>query len=1339
MTPTVTETGTITETHTVSPTITVSPTYTPEAYAHIEPDTGVAGDMTVFSYRISAKGFGGITSVRIRVPAGVTVYGPASAKPGTTVAVVAGEIRVVYDTPWTAFTNPNFDIITFGAVSSGAGLKLFESYLNGMPLALCEVPAGYSQTVDFSAPTVTGTPTITQTITPTRTSTPVQSPTFTATRTVTITRTVTDTGTETPVYSATMTPSITETPSGTPPTATATSTMTKSWTMTETDTDTVTETVTETATTTVTLTATPSLTPTVTNTITIKGIDVSYTDVTDVYYPEGMPSAPFAVYRFTNIGGADEPVYGINLSAYDEFNNMLNGSLVFGNIYAVDEYGSTIAAAAYPPGGVINLTFGPALNVPLQQTRSVYIYADMKAFAGQDMVKLSLDDEAAVSTNAGVSVSSAPGYGFKMMTKAVEIKRLTTVLNIAGFDLMPPSVSTGQQDVYAYLITISNPGTSQYSDSIITGITLTARNDIGALINADTAISSITLRDASTVFYSGPAPASSSIYCELSQPVTVTAGSADNIYAVINITSNTASHATGIQLSYEAYQAFAAREYHYPAPVTIAAAAGYSYPFESSPALILGQAAAVNVAATGTMPSTVSTGQQDVQAMSLVLTNTGNTSTASVMSTLMNFYINDAAGNILNPASFISAITVTSPDGSVIYGSTSSFAGGKIAVNLTAPVIISGGSPATLSVKIDVAAAYSAVPFTVVLNSANDIYAVDSNVFTPVSVTGAFPASGGLAAMQESASTVDLLNFTPLLPATVVKGQAGVEVFYFNAANSGGAQGADAEFTGFTVYITDILDAYVAASGALSALRALDAAGNTIATAVAGLSSAMDLVFTAPLIIPPGAAVRVTVYADINPSATAADLKTAVLSGAEVWVRDYNSKAEAAKTTAPVMPWRAGPATVLVAPATDLSVWHDGSFAPVQAGAGQPGVMFMAVSLYNDAFPGSASLRVSGITLTVIDNTGTPFAMASVLEGISATNLSGAIVYGYENVSLSASPSVYLPFTVPVDVPAAGTVTVYVTADISSAPTFIPFGLRVVDAAAVAASNLPSGAITVSAGNGDAFPMDSNLTAITALAYTMYAGHLNLAPLSVVTGQAGVGMLSLLYTNNNALPIGVTSVAIAVRSRDGAPVNADTVIGNIYLVDGTGSTIAVQAAPAASSIIFTPPAFTVPAGGVSAMSFVVDISASCTGSFYLELLQAGDVSTAPPASISPAQGDFFGNMRSGAPSIQPRNLELSYHSFPNPFNPDDQNMTLEYYLTNSSRVTITLYTIYGRFVKSVADNLLKAAGLHTDDFWDGKNVTGHIVKSGVYLCVLEVTDMATGERKKLIKKIVVLR
>lgn len=1338
VTPTITATSSITQTHTVTPTITVSPTSTPEAYAHIEPATGTSGDLESFSYRVAAKGAGAITQIRIKIPAGVSVFSPASSRPGATVAIVSGEIRVVYASAWNAFTNPNFDIITFDAVSAGPGPKLFESYLNAITLAIAEVPSGYTQAVIFDAPTSTGTPTITNTVTPTSTRTPYVSPTYTVTRTSSPTYTVTLTHTDTPVYTATISPTITETYTGTPPTFTSTETETQTWTLTETESETSTETDTPTPTITVTYTATDLPTPTITNTITIKGIDVSYTDIADLYYAEGMPSAPLAVYRFTNIGGADEPVHGIKITALDGFNSIINGSLIFGNIYAVDASGNTLAVIPYPSGSVADIAFASDLIVPLQQVRGIYIYADIKNGSGPAVVKLSLGAETDV--DADVPVSAAPGYSFGMNTKAVDIRRLTTVLEITGFDLMPPAVSTGQQDVYAYLITVSNPGSSQYSDSIITGITLTARNDQDVLINAGTAISGITLRDATTVFYSSvSALTSSSIYCKLSQPVTITAGASKNIYAVIDVTANTANHASGIKLSYESVQAFGAREYHYPSAVSILAAAGYSYPFLSSAALILNNAAQLIVSGTGTMPANVSTGQQDVQAMSLVLSNAGNTLTASVMSTLIGFYLKDGAGNVLNPAGFIDSIKVTSADSSVIYGSVSSFSGGKINVNLTAPVIISGSQPVTLSVKVDVSPAFNAVPFTVALNSNGDIYAVDSNKFTPVQVIGSFPVAGGLASMQDGAAGVNLSNFTSLAPASVVKGRQNMALFAFDVENPGGAQTADAEFTGMTVYLTDGLNAYISAGGALLNVSVIGPAGVTLSALASPSGSAMDFVFSSPVLIPQGSGRRVTVYADILPAASAPDFRAAILSGLDVWVRDYNSKIEAAKNPAPAMPWRTSAVSILTAPATDLSVWHDGSLAPVQVGAGQADVRYMSIALYNDAFPGSAPLRVSGVAITAIDSVGAPLALASVLDGVRIINLSGATVYSYAGVSMSASSDVYLQFATPVDVPAATTRTVYVSADISASPAFVAFRLRVLNAAAFSASNLPSGAITVSAGNSDVFPMDSNLTAITSLAYTLQAGHQDLAPVSAAIGEPAIRMLRIIYTNNNSLPISVTRVAIAVKDRSGALINADTAFTNIYMLDSSGATIMSQAATASPYAVFLPASFTVPVSGANEMIFAVDISPSIAGSFYLELAAPGDVSTAPPATLAPAPGDFFGNLRSGAPSIQPRNLAQSYHGFPNPFNPALQNMTIEYYLPAASVVTLKLYTIYGRFVRAIAEGSARSAGLQAADVWDGKNASDFPVKSGVYLCVLEVTDQVSGARTKLIRKVVLLR
>jgi hypothetical protein len=163
-----------------------------------------------------------------------------------------------------------------------------------------------------------------------------------------------------------------------------------------------------------------------------------------------------------------------------------------------------------------------------------------------------------------------------------------------------------------------------------------------------------------------------------------------------------------------------------------------------------------------------------------------------------------------------------------------------------------------------------------------------------------------------------------------------------------------------------------------------------------------------------------------------------------------------------------------------------------------------------------------------------------------------------------------------------------------------------------------------------------------------------------------------------------------------------------------------------------------PDAGTS-ITITVDIQPAITGSFYIELVNPSDIQCSPQSNVNPAPGDFFGNIRSSAPSIQPRDLEQSYHGFPNPFNPDKEKLTLEYYLTGDADVSVTIFTIYGRLVNKVTDNIRKAAGLHADDLWDGTNMTRNRVKSGVYLCVLEVKDVLTGETRRLTRKMALLR
>src|SRR5208283_5577455 len=104
------------------------------------------------------------------------------------------------------------------------------------------------------------------------------------------------------------------------------------------------------------------------------------------------------------------------------------------------------------------------------------------------------------------------------------------------------------------------------------------------------------------------------------------------------------------------------------------------------------------------------------------------------------------------------------------------------------------------------------------------------------------------------------------------------------------------------------------------------------------------------------------------------------------------------------------------------------------------------------------------------------------------------------------------------------------------------------------------------------------------------------------------------------------------------------------------------------------------------------------------------------SSIQAASGDYFGNMKSSVVSIQQAVLNSqTYHNFPNPFNPDAETTHFEYYLQNSSKVSIRIFTLDGMPVRLLLNAIDKPAGLHNEDIWDGTNDSRQKVLSGVYL------------------------
>jgi|GEM_PF-1190957 len=86
-------------------------------------------------------------------------------------------------------------------------------------------------------------------------------------------------------------------------------------------------------------------------------------------------------------------------------------------------------------------------------------------------------------------------------------------------------------------------------------------------------------------------------------------------------------------------------------------------------------------------------------------------------------------------------------------------------------------------------------------------------------------------------------------------------------------------------------------------------------------------------------------------------------------------------------------------------------------------------------------------------------------------------------------------------------------------------------------------------------------------------------------------------------------------------------------------------------------------------------------------------------------------------------------NYPNPFNPSTH---IEYQLSHSSEVNLTVYDVLGREVKTLVDNSMQTAGTHVVE-WNGVDVNGQQVAAGIYFVRLNVQDNVKTHKMLMIK------
>lgn len=89
---------------------------------------------------------------------------------------------------------------------------------------------------------------------------------------------------------------------------------------------------------------------------------------------------------------------------------------------------------------------------------------------------------------------------------------------------------------------------------------------------------------------------------------------------------------------------------------------------------------------------------------------------------------------------------------------------------------------------------------------------------------------------------------------------------------------------------------------------------------------------------------------------------------------------------------------------------------------------------------------------------------------------------------------------------------------------------------------------------------------------------------------------------------------------------------------------------------------------------------------------------------------------------------LSIRTYPNPFNPETN---IEYNLKSSAQVSITIYNVQGKHIRSLANNY-RQTGTYTIR-WDGLNESGTQVPSGVYFIRISAGNETLNHRIVMMK------
>jgi uncharacterized repeat protein (TIGR01451 family) len=744
-------------------------------------------------------------------------------------------------------------------------------------------------------------------------------------------------------------------------------------------------------------------------------------------------------------------------------------------------------------------------------------------------------------------------------------------------------------------------------------------------------------------------------------------------------------------------------------------------------------------------PFKVSRGQTGVVPLSLTLINPGTVDGATVRLDRLRLRIEDETGAGIVPAALLSRVVVN--EGTLTYVDLTRFAdsGAALDLALASPVLITVNEPVTLGIRLDIAATTTVPRFRLALTDAGGLTAVDDIAGASVAIMlaeGSYPVLSGLGEVTADASGLDLAAL-PLPESPAGPGQADVALLALRLANPGLPDlTSDVLVDTLAFILCDTLGAAVPDPGAWLSALALRRDG--IALAVRPVSPGADTVLTLVIVpdlaVPAETPVDLIVTADLAAAAPIGALRLRLASPASVRVRDEGTGTAVPVTfaTDPL----AGPIVRIEAAATQLQAAGTPRL-PAALTVGARGVTALALALRHPGALGTAAILCDSVRLVCRDQTRARLDPARYLDRVVVRH-DGAVLATQESPRGDA-----------VSVPLGGLrllagelVGLDIVVDFAARAPAGSFEL-LIEAEGLDARDANLGAaVALAAAPGAELPLSSGLTVLQPPADLLVADFAPALPPVLPTDGAECAVGRLTLTNPATAGSGsivVTAVALRAAAPDLAALPAGAALRAVTALAG-GEVWAVAdtvAADATLARLVPPRPIEIAPGATLGLELRARFRAPPPAGGLRLGLDRDDVAVLQPDGAllavrveAPAGRQFPFWTAAGA--FTAAGLADSYANFPNPFAAGREATTFVYSLPSAARVTLRIFTPRGEPVATPVADADRAAGLHQDDRWDGRNGRGVAVQSGVYVAELRVT-FGDGREERLLRKVAVVR